>query len=728
MQTVQLRWNIFLSICILYAILVSCQPTQQKVKTDDISKPALAKVEIVKETVHGIELEDPYRYMENLKDSGVIKWIKSQDDYTRTILNRIPLRDQLKDRMRELIATTPANINSLRKFEDRYFFMKRNKDEDLAKLYFRDGLEGEDQLLVDPMSFKQGEESHYSISYYSPSWDGKFIAFGVSASGSENATLRIMNVDSREILKEEFPRVQFGLIAWTLDNKGIFFNQLNASQNPMEKYANSKVYFHLLGDDASKQKEIFSNTICPQLGIASADFPIVVTSKDTKKLFAFIIHGVDDRLTLHMTDYPSKVTTDLEWENVFDVEDSVRNLALKENSLFCITVKDAPKAKLVKIELDNPDIKNPELIMPEQKGVLKNISTSKDALYAVYAEKGLGKIIRLPYDDLGVKQELELPFKGEVGLVQMDNDTEGIIFNLVSWTQAKAYYKYNPGNNKVVKTTIQPQSPFGSPNQFITKDVMVKSHDNTMVPLTIMYHKDIVLDGKNPTILYAYGSYGSTNEPSFSFVRYAWLEAGGVYAIAHVRGGGIFGKQWHEAGKLANKPNTWKDFIACAEYLIDNKYTSPTKIGSVGGSAGGITVGRSMTERPDVFKAVVSIVGSSNMVRIGSDPNGPPNYPEFGNPENPEEFKYLYEMDTYQHIKSGQNYPSVMFTGGMNDPRVIAWIPAKAAAKMQAIQGENPVLLRMDFDAGHGIGSTLTQGLDMWADIFAFFMWQFDEI
>jgi prolyl oligopeptidase len=307
-------------------------------------------------------------------------------------------------------------------------------------------------------------------------------------------------------------------------------------------------------------------------------------------------------------------------------------------------------------------------------------------------------------------------------------DQPGVIIDLESWTRARQIYAVAP-DGKVSNTGLQPAGPYDTPADVVATEVMVKSHDGAMVPMSIMHKQGTKLDGSNPTILYGYASYGITEEPFFSLSRLAWMEAGGVFAIANPRGSAVFGREWHEGGKKATKPNTWRDFIACAEWLVANQWTQPSKLGIWGGSAGGILVGRAMTERPDLFAAVVPSVGALDTVRAETTPNGIPNIPEFGTRKTEEGFRALLAMSTYHQIKDGVNYPAVLLTHGVNDPRVEVWNSTKTAARLLAAQAtakgeKKPMLLRLDYDSGHGIGSTKTQALDERADIFAFLLWR----
>jgi prolyl oligopeptidase len=302
-----------------------------------------------------------------------------------------------------------------------------------------------------------------------------------------------------------------------------------------------------------------------------------------------------------------------------------------------------------------------------------------------------------------------------------------LVLDLQGWNRARQTYLIE-ADGSMRNSGLQPQGPYDAPADVVATEVKVKSHDGAMVPMSIIHKRGTPLNGRNPTILYGYASYGITEEPFYSVSRLAWLDAGGVYAIANPRGSGVYGQEWYKGGYQTSKPNTWKDFIACAEWLIAQKWTSPERLGILGGSAGGILVGRALTERPDLFVAAVPVVGALDMVRAEVTPNGVPNIPEFGTRTSEAGFRALLAMSTYHQIDDGKKYPAVLLTHGVHDPRVEVWHSTKAAARLMAAQagiGEaRPVLLRLDFDAGHGVGSTKSQQLQERADIFTFFLWQ----
>lgn len=315
---------------------------------------------------------------------------------------------------------------------------------------------------------------------------------------------------------------------------------------------------------------------------------------------------------------------------------------------------------------------------------------------------------------------MKLPLLGSFSMHGARADLPGVMLDLQGWTQAQQIYAVSP-LGEVSNTDLQPAGPFDRPTDVVATEVMVRSHDGAMVPMSIIHRGGIKRDGSNPVLLYGYASYGITEEPWFSYSRLAWMDAGGVFAVANPRGSGVFGRQWHEAGKQSTKANTWKDFIACADWLVREGWTSRSRLAIWGGSAGGIVVGRAMTERPDMFAAVIPSVGALDMVRAETTATGVPNVPEFGTRANEPGFRALLEMSTYHHIRDGVRYPAVLLTHGVNDPRVDVWESTKTAARLLAASGSGrPVLLRLDYESGHGVGNTKRPTFDEVADVYAF--------
>jgi prolyl oligopeptidase len=406
------------------------------------------------------------------------------------------------------------------------------------------------------------------------------------------------------------------------------------------------------------------------------------------------------------------------------LDDEVANVDLHGDDVYLLTFKNTPRYKVVHINLTQPDLAKAETIFPASAAVVTATGAAKDALYVQTLDGGVGKLWRVDYKG-GAPQLIKLPYDGTANIGWTDQVTEGLLFGLTSWTKSAAYFAYNPATQKATDTTLVPPIPIDM-SSIDAVSVKAKSYDGTMVPLVILSKKGLKRDGTNPTLMIGYGAYGIVNtEPFFASGYLPWLEHGGILALAGVRGGGEYGEEWHLAGKQKTKPNTWKDFIACAEYLINEKYTSAAHLAGEGGSAGGILIGNSIAERPDLFGAAIDAVGVNDAVRAETTSNGVPNIPEFGSIKTEEGFKALLEMDAYLKIKDGVKYPAVLLVTGINDPRVEPWMSAKMAARLQtATNSGKPVLLRVDYDAGHGFGSTKRQRNEQNADIYAFLFGQ----
>jgi prolyl oligopeptidase len=691
--------------------------------------PPVAPVRPVTDNYFGVSVTDPYRYMENLSDPDVDAWFKGQNAYTRGVLGKLHGRDALLARIRELDQSTPFKVSDVGTFPGgRYFYRKMLATETVAKLYVRDGLDGKERILLDPAKYPTDPGSHNAISYYSPSWDGKMVAVGVSPGGSENAIIHILEVDTGKELPEMIDRARFGAVGWRTDNHSFFYNQLQKlapGQPKTDEEQKSMSLLHVVGTSVDKDIPVWGFGLSPRADIVPTDLPFLFATVDGRWALGYLAHGVLNEATIYKAPLDTVGKPGTPWEKICDVADDVTGLALHRDEIYLLTHKGAPHFKVIRTSLDHPDVEHAELVVPEGEHVIKGISAAADGLYLQETDGMLGVLKRLQYGATKPEQ-VKLPFEGAVYIAAADERIPGLLFGMTSWARAPRIYSFDPQTYNVADTKLQPLGPNDDPADVVSEEVKVKSWDGVLVPLSIVHKRGLKMDGTNPTLLDGYGSYGISIDPEFDATLLAWLEKGGVFAEAHPRGGGEYGEDWHKGGQKLTKPNTWRDFIACAQYLIDNHYTSSPKLAGEGTSAGGITIGRTFTERPDLFAAALDRVGVSNALRGENSPNGPPNIPEFGTTTEQWGFEDLYAMDAYQHVRDGVKYPAILVTTGWNDPRVTSWEPGKMAARLQAATASGkPVLLRVEYAGGHGMGSTKTQREEQTADEWSFLLWQF---
>jgi prolyl oligopeptidase len=696
----------------------------------EINKQPIAAIQPVTDEYFGTEVVDNYRYMENFNDPTVQQWVKAQADFTIDTLSKLPGRSAFFDRMKELDDSVPAKVSGvLRLANGKIFYRKIDIQSDTSKLYMRSSLDSTEILLVDPDRFGLENGHKYAMNDFKPSSDGKYVIYLISANGSEDASLYVLDTETfADIDRPISPLTSFTAgIFWLPDNQSFFYHrlqELTAGMAATEKYKNSQTYWHRLGTELERDEVILKHGIAPLVDVPLTVWPQISSISDSGYAIALFYYGTERNIELHISKFAALIQNTPEWIKLCNPTDEIRHFVTHQDDLYLLTSKNAPHFKIVKTSLAQPDLSIAETVLAESDSIVKDMFAANDALYAIVTQNRIGKVLRITYD--GNIDRLELPHDGAVLFSKNDRHADGFIVVITAWTKSYCIYEYNPATNLFTELGLQSKGKYDAPEDLVSTQVTVKSHDGAMVPLSIIHKKGIPLDGSNPCLLVGYGAYGASIEPIYRHDLYAWYERGGILAISHVRGGGENGEEWYRAGFQQTKPNTWKDFIACAEYLIEEKYTSPAKLAGEGVSAGGILIGRAITERPDLFAVAIPRVGCLNQVRFETTPNGVNNTPEFGSCETEAGFQALYEMDAFLHVRDGVNYPAMLITHGITDPRVEPWQSAKFAARVQAASASGkPVLLRMDYKAGHGIGSTKTQLIQERADIFAFMMWQF---
>lgn len=673
------------------------------------------------DTYFGKTYPDPYRWLENLKDKDVQTWFKAQADLTDAALDKIPGRKALADEWMALDKLKPASYAEIVFENGRVFYKKTMGGENVGKLYFREGWTGEEELLFDPDTYEKGTKT--VIQNFTPSWDGKHIVLGLSAGGAEYSTLRVLTVDEGKLLPESiYP--SYGAAGWTADNGSFFYDAGKVTDiKSLEIELNRKTRIHKLGTAVSDDIDFFSNESYPTLGITPKEFPGASIDESYPDYVFGEVSTVQSEMRVFFAPTSEMNTRKMNWKVLCKPSDNiVRGYALEGDYIYAVTHTGAPKYKVIRTSLKNPDWDHAETVFAEAADSVQSIANSRHYLFVVYSNGIVGRIAKYEFAT-GKTTDVKLPASGTVGIHCPDWKSDLCHVGITSWTMPATRYDYDPEKETFTKSIFNSEVVYPGFDELVSEEVEVPGHDGAMVPLSIIHKKGIALDGSNSCILEGYGAYGMSYEPYFS-VRSSIALHGVVIAYAHPRGGSEKGEAWYKAGYKTTKPNTWKDFIACGEYLVKKGYTSPEKLGGTGTSAGGILISRAITERPDLFRAAICNVGCANAMRMEFSPNGPPNIPEFGTVKDPVECLALYEMDGVAHVRPAVKYPAIMGVTGWNDPRVAPWEPGKFVAALQADSTSgHPVFLKVNYDDGH-FTEEKTVTFSNFAAQDAFLLWQ----
>jgi prolyl oligopeptidase len=677
----------------------------------------------VTETFFGQSVTDPYRWLENWHDAKVAQWLKAQDNYTRTTLTSLPGREKFLARVKAL-DTASTRVRSAQVWSGKTFYLKADPGADNVKLYVQDRAGSQERLLMDPeLLTKDGV--HYSIDYFQPSLDGTLVAYGISPGGSEASVIHILETATGRKLPEAIDRARFPLVRWLPGNKSFLYNRLQKLTPDMPKTAfeqRSRAYVHELGEDPDHDRFLFGYGYSSDAKIDDNDISFIIYSPASPYLFGLVAHGTQNENTAYYVPLDQLKSSPIKWKKLFDVDAAVVGFDAYKDDIYLVTHKNRPRYEVTRTSLKNPDVEHAAVVVPASDVVIQEADVAQDGIYIRDLDGGIGRMRRLSFD--GRIGPVPVGEGQSVAEISATPTEAGALVHVVSWTTSPRWLAYDAQRKTASDTGIQPPLPIDT-SAYEAMEVKARSADGTLVPLSIIRAKNIKLDGNRPTHLIGYGAYGISYDAFFDPVWLAWLERGGVIAFAHVRGGGEYGEEWYRAGYKLTKQHTIDDFIACAQYLIDNKYTSPRHLSGEGTSAGGILIGGAITQRPDLFLGALIRVGCSDALRMEFTPNGPPNIAEFGTVTDSDGFKALYAMDAYQHVKDGTAYPAVLLTAGINDPRVDPSQPAKMTARLQtATSSKKPVLLRVDYDAGHGMGSTRAQHDLEYADEMSFLLWQ----
>lgn len=685
--------------------MVSCEQKQQRVRPD---YPVTARVDQV-DDYFGTPVADPYRWLEDDNSDETAEWVKAQNAVTFGYLEQIPFRQQLKDRLTKI--WDYPKVTAPYKKGGRYYYSKNDGLQNQYVVYRKEALDGEEQLVLDPNTFS--EDGTVALTGFYPSDDGKYIGYGISRGGSDWNEFYVMDAATLELLPDQLQWIKFSGMSWHGD--GFYYSRY---PEPAEGQAlsgmnlNNKVYYHKIGDPQSKDQLVYEDPAHPNWG-----FSVSVTDDQEVMLMMAVESTKGNKL------YFKKVSdTKNDFTPIVDYFDhSFYPVEHINGTLFVMTDEGSPKFRLLAIDLNNPTKESWKTIIPEKEEVLTSVSMIGQRIVAQYM-KDAHDVVKI--FDIGgsFTTDLDNEFLGTIGGFSgkfLDTET---FYTVTSFTSPATIYRYDVENNKS-EEYMRSAVDF-DPSLYETQQVFYTSKDGTKVPMFIVHKKGLKLNGKNPALLYGYGGFNVSLTPAFSITRLILLENGFVFAMANIRGGGEYGEEWHKAGTKLNKQNVFDDFIAAAEFLIDNKYTSPEKLAIQGGSNGGLLVGAVINQRPDLFGVALPAVGVMDMLRYHQFTIGKYWAVDYGTSEDSQEmFEYLYKYSPLHSIRSDVEYPAVLVTTADHDDRVVPAHSFKYIATLQErYQGANPVMIRIQTKAGHGAGMPTSMIIEEYADVWAFTM------
>ncbi len=677
---------------------------QSEPKTEHKCPPA-TRTDDIKDTYGSVVVPDPYQWLENQTSPETRAWIDAEDACTYAAIRHLPGRDAISQRLGALLHTDTYGIPFER--AGRYFFTKRGADRDLSSIYMRRSEDGPDELLVDPLPWSADHSASATLEAVSHS--GRFLFYGRREGGQDEITVHIMDVDGHRDLPDVLPSAVYFSVEPTPDDRGVYYTRTSA--------AGPRVYYHAIGSNSAQDKVIFGDSFGKDK-ILSLDL-----SEDGKYLAINVIYGSGSQ------------RADVYFKNlaqdgpVVPVVNDLNSLFFPHfggDTLYLVTNWDAPNWHVYGVAASAPSLTRShwkEIIRPSDSALV-DITPAGDELFALYTRDASSQV-RIFAPDGKPISTLTLPTLGTIEDVSGQWTSPAVLYDFDSFNVANTIYHYDTAS---ARSTVweRPNLPL-DPNQFETRQVWYKSKDGTSIPMFLFYKKGIAMDGLRPTLLTGYGGFDISETPYFSAMFAVWAEHGGVIALPSLRGGGEFGEAWHRAGMLQNKQNVFDDFIAAAEYLESKKITNPSKLSIYGASNGGLLVGAALTQRPDLFRAVVCAYPLLDMLRYQKFLDGPYWVPEYGSSGNPTQFKWLYAYSPYQHVKKGVDYPAVLLITGDGDTRVAPLHARKMAALLQASTGDDssyPILLLYDTKSGHSGGRPVNKLIEEGTDILSFLFWQ----
>lgn len=691
--------------CLL--LMVACQKTQQS-EVVKITYPETKKVDSV-DVYFGTEVKDPYRWLEDDRSEETANWVKAQNEVTFGYLAQIPYRETIKKRLEKL--WNYEKIGAPFKEGEYTYYYKNDGLQNQSVLYRRDK-DGKEEVFLNPNEFsKDGTTSLGGVSF---SEDGSLVAYLISEGGSDWRKLIVMKTQNKEIVGDTLVDIKFSGASWN-GNDGFYYSSYDKPKGSelSAKTDTHKLYYHKLGTSQKEDKLIFGGTPEQKYRYVSG-----YVSDDKNYLFISGANSTSGN-KLFVKDLRNPKSDFVAITEDFNNDTQVVNN--KGSKLFLVTNLNAPNKRLVSVDFSNPKPENWKDVIPETENVL-SVSLAGDYIFAKYIVDAVSKVKQYDYDGKLIR-ELELPGVGSTGGFSAKEEDKETYFSFTNYNTPGKIYKMDLDSGKY-DLYWEPKIDLKS-EDYESKQVFYTSKDGTKVPMIITYKKGTKLDGKNPTILYGYGGFNVSLTPSFNTSNAVWLENGGIYAVANLRGGGEYGKKWHDAGTKMQKQNVFDDFIAAAEYLIAEKYTSSDFLAIHGGSNGGLLVGATMTQRPELFRVALPAVGVLDMLRYHTFTAGAGWAYDYGTANDSKEmFEYLKGYSPIHNVKEGVAYPATMVTTGDHDDRVVPAHSFKFAAELQSKQtGSNPTLIRIETNAGHGAGTPISKIIEQAADMQSFILW-----
>ncbi len=704
--------SMLLSSILLITACAFCQYNYPPTKTVDSS-----------DTWHNVTIKDPHRWMEDLKSEETKNWFKAQNDYTSSIMDKLPMTDELYKSFLKLDSIQPDKIGKVRQVGGTLFYFNIKTGDAKAKIYKRNGENGKEELLADNKMWG----SNYSFSDYEIDPYQKFIAITAGEGGKEiTAVTKFYDIASGRFLADTLP----GRYAGYAPGEGNVFYMQQPGWDVHEMVQDKDRVFkiHKLGTDTTQDKIFLSYQLNPELYSMDNTRQLWPASLDKDCSYEFVYSS---SVSPFFEMYYRKINSKAPWKKLIGDEDEITTVNASGNKLFLVSKKNAPNGKILQLDMNNPVMAGAKLIAAEKDIPLEigdGLVQSKNFLIVPYMKNGI-QLYHYTID-MRTGKFAKIPFVENTNLLYItpfnkDNDNVHLVRS--GWTTPLTYSYSNIEKPFAKEKTFAFRTNAAYPyvNEMVVEEVEIAGHDGVMIPVSVIHKKGLKMDGNNTAYVYSYGAYGISSAAGFNPYFLLLAHKGIVIAVAHVRGGGEKGENWHLSGFKQSKPNTWKDLNSTAEYLISKGYTSPEHLACEGGSAGGILIGRAVTERPDLWACAIPQVGCLSMVRQEFAPNGPVNTPEFGTVTNINEFFALMEMDATLHVQPGVKYPAMLITTGWNDPRVISWQPAKfAAAVQQANSSQKPILLQVDYNAGHGDSEDKFAGYRKEAKKWAFILQQ----